>query len=113
MSHDIHHMAYVGEEPWHGLGTQLLTASTYEEVVRGGRLLHVRRAPPLLAAHGEPIPDRKGLFRGDTGEYLATVHKGYEVVQFEEVARTLAEAAGGVGAIFHTAGTLGRNVARG
>ena len=29
----------------------------------------------------EPIPDRKGLFRGDTGVYLATVPKDYEVVQ--------------------------------
>ncbi len=35
------------------------------------------------------------------------------VALFEDVARTLVEAAGGVGAIFHTAGTLGRNGVRG
>ncbi|MCK8504231.1 DUF932 domain-containing protein [Myxococcus fulvus] len=113
MSHDIHQMAYVGEEPWHGLGTQLPTNSTYAEVVQAaGFYTAVERslyAPPME----EPIPDRKGLFRSDTGEYLATVHKDYEVVQFDEVARTLVEAAGSVGCIFHTAGTLGRNGVRG
>jgi phage/plasmid-like protein (TIGR03299 family) len=35
------------------------------------------------------------------------VGKGYEVVQFSEVARTLVEAAGDVKAVFTTAGTLG------
>ncbi|WP_164002310.1 DUF932 domain-containing protein [Pyxidicoccus caerfyrddinensis] len=113
MSHDIHQMAYVGEEPWHGLGTQLPTSSTYEEVVQAAGFYTAVERPLFSPPMEEPIPDRKGLFRGDTGEYLATVHKGYEVVQFEEVARTLVEAAGGVGAIFHTAGTLGRNGVRG
>lgn len=32
--------------------------------------------------------------RSDTGEYGSVVGKGYEVVQFSEVARTLVEAAG-------------------
>jgi phage/plasmid-like protein (TIGR03299 family) len=40
---------------------------------------------------------------------IATVHRSYQVIQFEEVARTLVEAAGGVRCIFHTAGTLGPN----
>jgi hypothetical protein len=60
-----------------------------------------------------PLPDKKALFREDTGAYLATVNRGYEIIQFEEVARTLVEAAGGVRCIFHTAGTLGRNGVRG
>lgn len=69
---------------------------------------------PLFApGMDEPIPDKKALFRQDTGEYLATVNRGYEVIQFEEVARTLVEAAGGVRCIFHTAGTLGRHGERG
>jgi hypothetical protein len=46
------------------------------------------------------------LVRGDTGEYLSVVGKGYEVVQFAEVARTLVEAAGDVKAVFTTAGML-------
>ena len=54
-----------------------------------------------------PVPDRKALVRGDTGQYLAVVGKSYEVVQFSEVARTLVEAAGDVKCIFTTAGTLG------
>jgi phage/plasmid-like protein (TIGR03299 family) len=62
------------------------------------------RAPSRIA---------RASFQSDTGEYLATVHRGYEVIQFADVARTLVEAAGGVRCIFHTAGTLGRNGVRG
>jgi hypothetical protein len=113
MSHDIHPRASVGEAPWHGLGTQLPINSTYEEVVQAAGFYTAVERPRHSLPMEEAIPDRKGLFRGDTGEYLATVHQGYEVVQFEEVARTRVEAAGGRGAIFHTAGTLGRSGARG
>lgn len=60
-----------------------------------------------------PVPDRKGLVRGDTGAYLAVVGKAYQVVQFSDVARTLVEAAGKVRCIFTTAGTLGRAGIRG
>ncbi len=113
MPHDIQQMVYVGKEPWHGLGTPLPANGSYEEIVHAAgfytaveRPLH---SPPMEA----PIPDKKALFREDTGDYLSTVSTGYEVVQFEEVARTLVEAAGGVGCIFHTAGTLGHHGIRG
>ncbi|MDC0708750.1 DUF932 domain-containing protein [Stigmatella sp. ncwal1] len=66
-------------------------------------------SPPMEG----PIPDKKALFRDDTGAFLAVVNKTYEVIQFEEVARTLVEAAGGVRCIVHTAGTLGPNGVRG
>ncbi len=113
MPHNIHQMVYAGKEPWHGLGTPLPANGSYEEIAQAaGFYTAVERSifsPPMEG----PIPDKKALFRSDTGEYLSTVNIGYAVIQFEEVARTLVEAAGGVGCIFHTAGTLGRHGVRG
>ncbi|NVJ10762.1 DUF932 domain-containing protein [Myxococcus sp. AM001] len=81
----------------------------YEEIVQAAgfytAIEHEISAPPLEGA----IPDRKALFREDTGQYLATVHRSYQVIQFEEVARTIVEAASGVRCIVHTAGTIGPN----
>jgi phage/plasmid-like protein (TIGR03299 family) len=109
MAHNIEKMAYVGKVPWHGLGTQLPANADYDSIVEAAgfyrAIEHEISAPPLEGA----IPDRKALFREDTGQYLATVHRSYQVIQFEEVARTLVEAAGGVRCIFHTAGTMGPN----
>jgi len=113
MSHEIHQMTYVGKEPWHGLGTQLPANADYYSIVQAaGFYTAIERdvfAPPMES----PLPDKKALFREDNGAYLATVNRGYEVIQFADVARTLVEAAGGVRCIFHTAGTLGRNGVRG
>jgi phage/plasmid-like protein (TIGR03299 family) len=113
MPHNIDKMVYAGQVPWHGLGTALPRNADYEEIVQAaGFYTAIERdisAPPLEG----PIPDKKALFRDDTGAFLAVVNKSYEVVQFEEVAHTLVIAAGGVRCIFHTAGTLGPNGVRG
>lgn len=34
MAHQINKMAYVGQVPWHGLGTKLAANGTYEDVVK-------------------------------------------------------------------------------
>jgi hypothetical protein len=112
MPHNIHSMVYAGKEPWHGLGTPLPRNADYDTIVEAaGFYTAIERdvsAPPMEG----PLPDKKALFRDDTSEFLAVVNKSYEVIQFEEVARTLVEAAGGVRCIFHTAGTLGPNGVR-
>ncbi|AEI66274.1 DUF932 domain-containing protein [Corallococcus macrosporus] len=113
MPHEINQMVYAGKEPWHGLGTELPANADYDSIVQAaGFYTAVERdvfAPPMESS----IPDKKAIVREDNGAYLATVNRGYEVIQFEDVARTLVEAAGGVRCIFHTAGTLGRNGVRG
>ncbi len=112
MAHQINKMAYVGQVPWHGLGTKLAANGTYEDVVKSAGFYRAEEMP-LFMEGGKRVPDRKALVRGDTGAYLATVGDGYEMVQFEDVARTLVQAAGEVKAIFHTAGTLGARGAKG
>jgi phage/plasmid-like protein (TIGR03299 family) len=113
MPHNIHSMVYAGKEPWHGLGTPLPRNADYDSIVEAaGFYTAIERdvsAPPMEG----PIPDKKALFRDDTGEFLAVVNKSYELIQFADVARTLVEAAGGVRCIFHTAGTLGPHGVRG
>lgn len=107
MAHDINRMIYVGEMPWHGLGVQLSARASYEEIVQAAGFYEAVEKDIYLPPLRTPVPDRKALVRGDTGEYLSVVGKGYEVVQFAAVARTLVEAAGDVKAVFTTAGTLG------
>jgi phage/plasmid-like protein (TIGR03299 family) len=107
VAHDINRMIYVGEMPWHGLGVRLPARASYEEIVQAAGFYEAVEEDVYVAPFRTPIPDKKALVQGDSGEYLSVVGKGYEVVQFSEVARTLVEAAGDVRAVFTTAGTLG------
>lgn len=112
MAHDINAMVYVGATPWHGLGTRLPQNGTWEEV-REAAGFYTAVEAPIFLPDGKQVPDRKALLRGDDGRYLATVGDGYTILQFEELAEAGVRAAGGVGAIWHTAGTLGPTGARG
>lgn len=93
MAHDIHRMIDVGEMPWHGLGVRLPARASYEEIVQTAAFYGAVEKDVYVPPFRTPIPDRKALVSGDTGEYLAVVARGYEVVQFSEVARSLVEAA--------------------
>lgn len=105
--HEINRMVWVGRMPWHGLGKELPRNARYEEIVEAAGFYDARERDLFLADWVAPVPDRKALVRDDDGRYLATVARSYKLVQFSALARTLVEAAGGVGAIFTTAGTLG------
>src|ERR1700722_11781723 len=99
MAHQINQMVYVGQEPWHGLGVRLPVNGTFEEIVQAAAFYRALERHVFVAGSFDHIPDRKALVRGDNGEYLSVVGEGYQVVQFEDVAKTLVEAAGGVKAV--------------
>lgn len=105
MAHEINRMMYAGEVPWHGLGVQLPKNGTYDEIAEV--FYEAGERDLVVAGTNQVIPDRKALVRNDTEQYLATVGRDYGLLQFRELAATLVEAAGGVKAIFHTAGLLG------
>lgn len=111
MAHEINRMVYAGEVPWHGLGVQLPKNGTYEEIAEV--FYEAGERDLLVAGTNQVVPDRKALVRNDTGQYLATVGRDYALLQFRELAAILVEAAGGVNAVFHTAGLLGATGARG
>ena len=83
-------------------------ADHLEEIVQAAGFYEAVEREVFVPAHPTPVPDCKGLVRGDTGEYLAVVGKEYEVVQVGDIARCLVQAPGDVWCIFTTAGTLGR-----
>jgi hypothetical protein len=51
MPHDIKEMAYVGQEPWHGLGTQLPANTDYECIVEAAGFYMAEERPIFAANH--------------------------------------------------------------
>jgi hypothetical protein len=76
MPHEVQKMVYVGEMPWHGLGVRLPAAARYEEIVQAAGFYDVVERDVYVPPNPTPVPDRKGLVRGYTGEYLAVVGRG-------------------------------------
>ena len=94
MSHDIDDstgqpaMAYVGEEPWHGLGEKLPAGQSIEVWKRAARLdWTIQMVPVLYQYEGRTrmMPERFVLSRDDTGAALSVVSGDYQVVQPAEV----------------------------
>lgn len=90
MSHQIDQtngdaIAYVGEKPWHGLGTMLADGATIEEWRKAARLDWSVTEHPVYCDLGgaalETFPERKALYRSDTKTGLSIVSKGFNVVQ--------------------------------
>lgn len=115
MAHQIYRnaaMMWVGQMPWHGLGTELPANATWERVCEVVGFYQVEERPLFVPGLTEPIDDKKALVRKDTGEYLSTVGADYGVVQFSGMAEAVMTAAGKE-AVFHTAGLLGEKGIRG
>jgi len=82
-------MAYVGDEPWHGLGQKLSVGAPLETWAHEAGLdFNVNEAPVEFTKADSAIgdfPSRKVLYRSDTGAPLAVVGNKYKVVQPLEV----------------------------
>ena len=82
-------IAYVGDTPWHRLGTELEEGVGIDAWARAAGLdFTVEEAPASF--YGEAtglvqVPGRKVLFRGDTGDPLEVVSDRYKPVQTREV----------------------------
>lgn len=102
MSHEIDEtngptIAFVGEKPWHGLGTELPEGADIDTWRRAAKLeWRVQESPVSferrLYRHGSDaeiatvqFPNRKALYRGDNGASLSIVSDIFQVVQPGEV----------------------------
>lgn len=114
MAHMIERMAYVGETPWHGLGSRLTPRQPVEVWAReAGMEWQILEAPVRFNADG-PFPledihsydDHKVLFRSDTKAPLSVVSQRYKVVQPRDVLEFYRDLTEGAGFELETAGVL-------
>lgn len=115
MSHEITikngvaEMAYVGDEPWHGLGQKLEAGASIDEwKIAAGMNWNINRS---RVRYGEGDSTRifdkhHVLFRSDTKEPLSVVGKDYKIIQPGEVLEFFRDLTEGAGFQLDTAGTL-------
>lgn len=91
--HLVQTMAYVGEQPWHGLGNQLAPKQPLEVWARAaGMDWQIEEAEVRFVAAGNrnlgsihAFPEQKVLYRSDTKAPLSVVSARYQVVQPSEI----------------------------
>ncbi|MFA7201489.1 MAG: DUF932 domain-containing protein [Candidatus Paceibacterota bacterium] len=115
MSHNINivngvaSMMYVGETPWHNLGTKLDTPATAHEAITSAHLnFQVEKMPLRIALHNVPVPDHFATVRTDTMQVLGVVGSRYTPIQNKDAFTTFDSLVGEGSAIYHTAGALGK-----
>ncbi|MCG8147139.1 DUF932 domain-containing protein [Moraxella sp. PS-22] len=93
MAHEVQTMAYVGDEPWHGLGNKLSPNQPIEVwAEQAGMNWRIESSDVSYyaqhAAGGQlimPFSDNKVLYRSDTLEPLSVVSQRYQEVQPSEI----------------------------
>ncbi|GIV02619.1 MAG: hypothetical protein KatS3mg015_1449 [Fimbriimonadales bacterium] len=76
---------YVGEVPWHGLGTPLPQLATAREALEASGLTWKVALREIRDEDYRRVENRRLLVREDTGDVLAVVTKRYEPLQNAEV----------------------------
>jgi len=108
-------MAYVGEEPWHGLGEKLNSGATIETWIKAAGLeWQILREPVCYRFRDtmKEVSDRQVLIRSDNGAPLSIVSDSYLIVQPKEVIEFYRDLVDGSAFSLETAGALdeGRKV---
>ena len=111
-------MFYVGERPWHGLGTELeAPASAAEAIAAAGldweieeRAIYWKVMDDKQEAVGKylrMITGHHANVRQDTGAVLGVVGERYQVIQNRDAFTFFDHVVGQGQAVYHTAGALG------
>ena len=93
MAHLVQQMAYVGAEPWHGLGNRLPQKQSIDVWQKAaGMDWQIKESPVRFMADSigtlgsiHSFDEQKVLYRSDTKEALSVVSQRYQVVQPKEV----------------------------
>lgn len=93
MAHLVQQMAYVGAEPWHGLGNRLPQQQSIDVWQKAaGMDWQIKETPVRFMADSagslgsiHSFDDQKVLYRSDTKEALSVVSQRYQVVQPKDV----------------------------
>jgi phage/plasmid-like protein (TIGR03299 family) len=103
---------YVGEVPWHGLGTKLEQPATSAEAIAAAGLDYIVATKPLKAVLRTKkyvdVDNHFATVRIDTGDVLGIVGCRYKPIQNSDAFSFFDSLVGSDEAIYHTAGSLGR-----
>lgn len=104
-------IAYVGETPWHDLGTRLQPGLGIDAWAKAAHLdWSVEASPAYYLVPGEAtcrsVPSRKVLYRTDTQAALSTMSQDFHVVQPAQILELYAQMAKAGGFELETAGSL-------
>jgi len=109
MAHNIDQMAYVGEMPWHGLGTKVEgeAMSAAKALSLGGLDWEVEKRE-LQTVEGLPVPGHFAVVRKDREVPLGVVKGRYTCVQNYDCFGFFDTVVGENAAVYHTVGSLGK-----
>ena len=105
--HNVNSMMYVGEKPWHGLGTKLNNVATAAEAIAAAGLDWKVEKKELFLANGKQVDGSLATVRNDTGAVLGVVGDIYRPLQNKEAFSFFDAIVGSKEAMYHTAGALG------
>lgn len=105
MAANVETMFYVGETPWHQLGTKIDSAPTSEDAIKIAGLDWEVVPKPIYDEFGREIPGYKVNQRSSDNKNLGIVSNRYRIVQNRE-AFAFTDALLGEGVRYETAGSL-------
>jgi phage/plasmid-like protein (TIGR03299 family) len=118
MSHNLNiangktSMFYVGETPWHKLGTRLDNPATSKEAIEAAGLDYTVEKVSLEAVvdliDHKPVNNHFATVRTDTNDVLGIVGNRYSPIQNKDAFSFFDTLVGQDEAIYHTAGVLGK-----
>jgi len=110
MAHEVEHMAFAHEVPWHGLGTQVRTDQTLEEWRDAARLnWGVGMQPIYVEAAGgthQRIPRHMAVMRDSDNRVFDVVSERFKPVQNESILEFFRYFCDAGGATMETLGSL-------
>lgn len=101
-------MMYVGDAPWHRLGTKLDAPATASEAIVAAGLDYEVQLDSLTTVEGTPVPQRKAVARSDSKDILGVVGNNYVPIQNWEAFQFLDTVVAEGELRYHTAGALGK-----
>jgi phage/plasmid-like protein (TIGR03299 family) len=99
-------MFYVGEVPWHGLGTKLEAPATAQEAIAAAGLDFEVALAEMITKDGIPVPFKRAVVRSDSNDVLGVVGTNYVPVQNRQAFAFLDAIVADDSLRYHTAGAL-------
>src|SRR5258708_39496411 len=103
-------MFYVGQVPWHRLGTQLDRPATAQEAIQASGLDYTVKLKPVKTVINRKqkfLPNTFATYRTDNSEILGVVGSRYSPIQNKDAFAFFDALLGSDEAMYQTAGALG------